>query len=67
MDETNLMVAIKGERITRAKAEAQRLQRATISPIILQLRAIEKWDGHFPQVIADAMPFIDVGTLSPRK
>ena len=55
--------------ITRAKAEAesQRLQRATISPIILQLRAIEKWDGHFPQVIGGAMPFIDVETLTPRK
>lgn len=41
------------QKITQAKAEAesQRLQRATISPIILQLRAIEKWDGKFPQVI----------------
>lgn len=55
--------------ITRAKAEAesQRLQRETISPIILQLRAIEKWDGHFPQVIGGAMPFIDIGTLAPKK
>ena len=55
--------------ITRAKAEAesQRLQRATISPIILQLRAIEKWDGHFPQVIGGAMPFIDVGQMAPKK
>ena len=55
--------------ITRAKAEAesQRLQRATISPIILQLRAIEKWDGHFPQVIGGAMPFIDVGKFTPIK
>jgi len=55
--------------ITRAKAEAesQRLQRETISPIILQLRAIEKWDGHFPQVTGGAMPFIDVSQLTPRK
>lgn len=57
------------QKITQAKAEAesQRLQRETISPIILQLRAIEKWDGHFPQVIGGAMPFIDVGTLAPKK
>ena len=57
------------QKITQAKAEAesQRLQRATISPIILQLRAIEKWDGHFPQVVGGALPFIDVGTLAPRK
>ena len=47
--------------------EGQRLQRETISPTILQLRAIEKWDGKFPQVIGGAMPFIDVNTLTPRK
>lgn len=51
----------------RAEAEGQRLQRDTISPTILQLRAIEKWDGKFPQVIGGAMPFIDINTLSPRK
>ena len=50
----------------QAEAEAQRLVRQTITPTILQLRAIEKWDGHFPQVIGGAMPFIDVGTLAPR-
>ncbi|MGH7273924.1 MAG: prohibitin family protein [Nitrospiria bacterium] len=51
----------------RAEAEGQRLQRETISPTILQLRAIEKWDGKFPQVIGGAMPFIDINTLTPRK
>src|SRR3990172_510045 len=57
------------QKITQAKAEAegQRLQRETISPTILQLRAIEKWDGKFPQVIGGAMPFIDIGSLTPRK
>jgi len=35
----------------KAEAESQRIQKETISPIILQLRAIEKWDGKFPQVI----------------
>ncbi len=49
-----------------AEAEAQRLQRATITPTLLQLRAIEKWDGHFPQVIGQAMPFIDLKTLGPQ-
>lgn len=51
----------------RAEAESQRIQRETITPALLQLRAIEKWDGHFPQVIGGAMPFIDVGTLQPKK
>lgn len=51
----------------KAEAESQRLQRETISPIILQLRAIEKWDGHFPQVVGGALPFIDLGTIRPMK
>lgn len=57
------------QKITRAKAEAesQRIQKATISPTILQLRAIEKWDGHFPRVIGGTMPFIDIDTLTPGK
>ena len=50
-----------------AESQAQAIQRKTISGEILQLRAIEKWDGHFPQVIGGAMPFIDVGTLEPKK
>lgn len=57
------------QKIVQAKAESesQRLQKETISPIILQLRAIEKWDGHFPQVVGQAMPFIDIGSLTPKK
>jgi len=57
------------QKITQAKAEAesQRIQKETISANILQLRAIEKWDGKFPQVIGGAMPFIDVGKLAPQR
>ena len=53
----------------RAEAESQRIQKETISPIILQLRAIEKWDGKFPQVIGGtgAMPFINIDTASTKK
>lgn len=51
----------------RAEAEGQRIQRATISAEILQLRAIEKWDGHFPQVVGGAIPFINVDTLKGQK
>ena len=48
-----------------AEAESQRLQRETISSNILQLRAIEKWDGKLPQVTGGgATPFINLGTLS---
>ena len=47
-----------------AEAESQRLQRETISSNILQLRAIEKWDGKLPQVTGGgATPFINLATL----
>ncbi len=35
----------------RAQAEAQRLLKQSITPELLQLKAIEKWDGSMPQVI----------------
>lgn len=47
----------------KAEAESQSIQSQTITPEILQLRAIEKWNGVFPQVIGGAMPFIDVTNL----
>lgn len=50
--------------INRAKgqAEAQRLQRQTLTPELLQKQAIEKWDGKFPQVLTGdgALPFISI-------
>jgi prohibitin 1 len=53
--------------VNRAKgqAEAQRLQRETLTPSLLQKQAIEKWDGRFPTVMAGegAMPLIN---LSPN-
>jgi len=61
-------VKIEGQqKIVQAKAEAE--SQRTISPIILQLRAIEKWDGKFPQVIggSGALPFINLDAGSTRK
>ena len=51
------------QRVTQARAEseAQNLQRETLTPILLQLRAIEKWDGKLPSVSGGALPFIDAG------
>lgn len=56
------------QRITQARAEAegQRLQRETLTPILLQLRAIEKWDGKLPQVAGGATPFIDLNSLKAK-
>lgn len=47
----------------QAEADAQRLQSRTITPNILQLRAIEKWDGKLPTVSGGAMPFIDIDKI----
>lgn len=46
----------------RGQAEANRLLAASIasSPNVVQLRAIEKWDGHLPTTTGGAVPFIDI-------
>ena len=55
------------QKVTQAQAEAdaQQIQALTITPAILNLRAIEKWDGKLPMVMGGegATPFIDLNTL----
>ena len=56
------------------KAESLRLQRANISPDLIELRkieanlkAIDKWNGILPQVTGGgAVPFIGVGDIQKR-
>ncbi|MBE9052305.1 prohibitin family protein [Nostocales cyanobacterium LEGE 11386] len=54
--------------INRAKgqAEAQRLQRLTLTPDLLQKQAIEKWDGRFPTVMSGngSLPLINISPSS---
>ncbi|MFH7025179.1 MAG: prohibitin family protein [Heteroscytonema crispum UTEX LB 1556] len=54
--------------INRAKgqAEAQRLQRQTLTPVLLQKQAIEKWDGRFPTVMGGngSLPLININPSS---
>lgn len=46
----------------RGQAEAQRLLKQSIDKDLISLKAIEKWDGHFPTYMAGgALPFINVG------
>ncbi|MFZ3122605.1 MAG: prohibitin family protein [Thermodesulfovibrionales bacterium] len=64
------------QRITTARAEAEslRLQRANISPDLIELRkieanlkAIEKWNGILPQVTGGgAVPFIGIGEIHKK-
>uniref|UniRef100_UPI0025B44862 prohibitin family protein n=1 Tax=Trichocoleus desertorum TaxID=1481672 RepID=UPI0025B44862 len=59
--------------VNRAKgqAEAQRLQRLTLTPELLQQQAIEKWDGRFPAVMGGngSLPLINIdpATLNQRR
>lgn len=59
----------KEQEITRAQAQAEalRLQKQEVTAELIQLRqieaqlkAIEKWDGHLPNVTGGAVPFINV-------
>lgn len=46
----------------KGQAEAQRLLKQSIDDSLLRLRAIEKWDGHFPQAMgSQTLPFINLG------
>ncbi len=50
----------------RAEAEAQTMLRETLTPEILQLRAVEKWDGKMPVVSGDgsAAAIVDVAAVT---
>ena len=52
------------QQVAQAKgdAEATNLQGAALraNPEVLKLRAIEKWDGHLPQVTSGATPFLNL-------
>lgn len=56
--------------INRAKgqAEAQRLQRQSLTPEILQQQAIQKWDGKFPTVMGgnNSLPLINIAPPSSQ-
>jgi len=64
------------QKVTAAKAEAEslRLQRANISPDLIELRkieanlkAIEKWDGILPQVVGTGgVPLIGLGDMKKK-
>jgi len=48
----------------RGDAESNRLLAQSIAsnPEVVQLRAVEKWDGHLPQVTGGSVPFVNVNS-----
>lgn len=60
------------QKIAQAQAEAEslKLKKQEVTPELVKLKqievqekAVEKWDGHLPQVTGGATPFIDVQSL----
>lgn len=51
----------------KAQAEANKLLQATLSQSLIQSKAIDKWDGHLPQITSGATPFIDLKSLKSTK
>jgi uncharacterized membrane protein YqiK len=69
----NDLVRIKTEAqqtIESAKAQAEllRLQKEQVTPMMVQLKAVEKWDGRLPQYMGGGspMPFIDLAKVPAK-
>jgi prohibitin 2 len=64
-----LRIRVEAEqKVASAKAEAEslRLQRQEVSPQVLALRTIEKWDGRLPHVTGGSIPLLDVSKLNSK-
>lgn len=52
----------------RGQAAAQDAIRTSITPALLRLKAIEKWDGKFPQVMGSgSTPFVDLRSVVSKE
>lgn len=43
-----------------AEARANAVKQQSITPALLELEKIKKWDGHYPQVVSSGTPFISI-------
>lgn len=72
VDAQTRAIAADGEalallRKARAAAEAQALQRLTLTDLYIQFLAIDKWDGRMPQVSGGgSLPFIQIPAPAAR-
>jgi hypothetical protein len=56
--------------VAQGQARANDALSRSISPILVQYKSVEKWNGILPQVSGNAVPFIDLGRgegLAPKK
>jgi regulator of protease activity HflC (stomatin/prohibitin superfamily) len=49
--------------VAQGQAKANDALSRSISPILVQYKGIEKWNGSLPQVSGGAVPFIDLGRM----
>jgi regulator of protease activity HflC (stomatin/prohibitin superfamily) len=50
--------------VAQGQAKANEILAHAISPILVQYRGIEKWNGVLPQVSGGALPLIDLGKMA---
>lgn len=50
--------------VAQGQAKANEILAHAISPILVQYRGIEKWNGVLPQVSGGALPLIDLGKMT---
>jgi len=50
----------------RADAQANQLLQSTLTPTLIKVKAIEKWNGVLPSVTGGVTPFIDVETIASQ-
>ena len=50
--------------VAQGQAKANDALSRSISPILVQYKSVEKWNGILPQVSGGAVPFIDLGKMS---
>jgi regulator of protease activity HflC (stomatin/prohibitin superfamily) len=53
--------------VAQGQAKANDALSRSISPILVQYKSIEKWNGILPQVSGGAVPFIDLSKLAGEK
>ncbi len=63
------VVSAKGEAeailvVAQGQAKANEMLSRSISPILVEYKGIEKWNGILPQFTGGAIPFIDIGKVS---
>jgi len=53
--------------VAQGQAKANDALSRSISPILVQYKSIERWNGILPQVSGGAVPFVDLGKMQEKK